>query len=114
MRGAAGFLFGGELMAGLSNTQLIKAILAELECKGELLVLAPCPFCGEARRLELDPQAGTYFCGLCGRRGRLDRLQAITEGIFLRRHRESIQLMSTRPGVERGGGKRGTTKRTRP
>ena len=102
-------------MAGLSNTQLIKAILAELECPGRLLILADCPWCDHEdgrSRLELDPQAGTYFCGLCGRRGQLDRLQAITEGIFIKRHRESIQLMTTRPGVERGGGQVAKAKRT--
>lgn len=91
-------------MAGLSNTQLIKVILTELECRGRLLVLTDCPFCPQREdgyeRLELDPQAGTYFCGACGKRGPLDRLEAITEGLFLRRHRDSIREMTTRPGVE--------------
>jgi len=97
----------GEQMAGLSNWQLIKAILSELECPGRLLVLADCPWCNREERrdrLELDPQAGTYFCGSCGRRGKLDRLEAIAEGVFLKRHKESVIEMTTRPGVERGGG----------
>ena len=95
-------------MAGLSSTQLIKAILAELECPGRLLVLADCPFCPQLEdghdRLELDPQAGTYFCEACGRRGKLEQLEAITEGLFLSRHKATLREMTTRPGVERGGG----------
>lgn len=92
---------------GLSGTQHIRAILTALECRGHIIVLADCPFCEDGRdRLELDPQASAYFCEACGRRGKLEQLSVIAEGIFIRRHRESIQLMTTRPGVERGGGRR--------
>ena len=89
-------------MAGLSGAQQVKAILAALESKGHLLVLTNCPFCNERDRLELDPQGCTYFCGACGRSGKLECLAAIAEGLFLSRHRESLKLMTTRPGVEKG------------
>lgn len=99
---------------GLSGAQHVKAILAALECAGHIIVLADCPWCDEGHdRLELDPREQTYFCGLCGRRGKLDRLAAIAEGVFIRRHRESIALMTERPGVERGGGQSAKAKRKR-
>lgn len=88
--------------------QQVKAILAALECEGHILVLADCPLCDEPRRMELDPAEGTYFCGACGKRGKLEDLAALAEGVFLHRHRSTRRLMETRPGRgwERGGGGR--------
>lgn len=93
-------------MAGLSGTQHIKAILAAIEQPGRLLVLVDCAWRGERDRIELDPREDTYFCGSCGRRGKLEALEAIAEGLFMSRHKVTLQAMTTRPGVERGGGKR--------
>jgi hypothetical protein len=88
--------------------QHVRAILATLECEGHILVLVDCPLCEEPGRMELDPAASTYFCGACGKRGRLEDLATLAEGVFLHRHRGTRRLMETRPGRgwEREGGRR--------
>ena len=83
---------------GLSNMQHVKAILATLECEWRILVLVDCPLCDEPQRMELDPAAGAYFCGACGKRGKLEDLAVLAEGVFLHRHRGMRRLMETRPG----------------
>lgn len=103
----ASLRLGGKLM-GLSGMQLIKEILRAMECEGQILVIAQgaCPFCGARRRLELNPKDKTYFCGGCGKQGKLEQLLPIVEGLFFRRHREYISMMTSRPRVEKGGGKK--------
>jgi hypothetical protein len=94
---------------GLSGMQHVKAILATLECEGHILVLVDCPLCEEPQRMELDPAESTYFCGACGKRGRLEDLAVLAEGVFLHRHRGTRWLMETRPGrgwEREGGGRR--------
>lgn len=89
--------------------QHVKAILATLECKGHILVLVDCPLCEEPQRMELDPAEGTYFCGACGKRGKLEDLAVLAEGVFLHRHRAMQTLMERRPGrgwEREGGGRR--------
>lgn len=89
----------------------IKAICRALECRPQAVYLIDCPLCmDEPGQMELNPQSKTYWCATCGRDGTLQSLLAIAEGIFASRHRESLELMETRPRVERGGSRRWQTK----
>ena len=98
---------GGEDV-GFSGSAYVKAICRALECRPQAVYIIDCPLCPEDEQgqMELDPHSGTYWCGSCGRDGTLQSLLAIAEGLFALRHRESLELMTTRPRVERGGTRR--------
>lgn len=91
---------------GLSGITQIKAICRALECRPRTLYIVDCPICDTLDVMELDPKAGTYWCGSCGRRGKLGDLAVLAEGVFLNKHRTARRCMETRPGVTRGGGGR--------
>ena len=90
------------------GTSYIKAICRALETKPQAVYIIDCPLCREdpPGQMELDPQTKRYWCAACGRDGTLQSLLAIAEGLFASRHRESLELMETRPRVERGGTRR--------
>lgn len=90
------------------GTSYIKAICRALETKPQVVYIIDCPLCREdpPGQMELDPHSGTYWCGTCGRDGTLQSLLGVAEGLFALRHRESLELMTTRPRVERGGTRR--------
>lgn len=83
----------------------VKGICRAMECKPRTLYLIDCPLCMDSPpgQVELDPESGTYWCSRCGREGSLKSLLEIAEGLFERRHRETVRLMTTRPRVELGG-----------
>ena len=92
---------------GFSGGAYVKAICRALEVRPQAVYLIDCPLCmDEPGQMELDPQTKRYWCGACGRDGTLQSLLAIAEGLFALRHRESLELMTTRPRVERGGTRR--------
>ena len=98
---------GGEDV-GFSGSAYVKAICRALECRPQAVYIIDCPLCPEDEQgqMELNPQSKRYWCATCGRDGTLQSLLAIAEGLFARRHRESLELMETRPRVERGGTRR--------
>ena len=92
---------------GFSGGAYVKAICRALEVRPQAVYLIDCPLCmDEPGQMELNPQSKRYWCATCGRDGTLQSLLAIAEGIFASRHRESLELMETRPRVERGGTRR--------
>ncbi len=98
---------GGEDV-GFSGSAYVKAICRALECRPQAVYIIDCPLCPEDEQgqMELNPQSKRYWCATCGRDGTLQSLLAIAEGLFASRHRESMELMETRPRVERGGTRR--------
>jgi hypothetical protein len=98
---------GGKIMS-YPGSAYIKAICRALECKPQAVYIIDCPLCPEDEQgqMELNPQSKTYWCAACGRDGTLQSLLGVAEGLFALRHRESLELMTTRPRVERGGTRR--------
>lgn len=91
----------------IPGTSLIKEICKLLESRPQMLILIQCPYCDAPEGMEMDPSSKDYWCRYCNKRGRLEELQIVAEGIFLRRHSYSRELMEQRPGPgwerERGG-----------
>jgi hypothetical protein len=92
----------------IPGTSLIKEICRVLETRPQMLIIVECPYCQAPEGLEMDPSARSYWCRYCNKRGKLEELQIVAEGVFLRRHSYSRQLMEQRPGPgwEREGGRR--------
>lgn len=107
------FVGGG--VVGFSGAAYIKSICRALECEPQAIYLIDCPLCQDdpPGQMELDPHSGTYWCGTCGRDGSLKSLLGVAEGLFTLKHRESLDLMTTRPRVERGGTKGGRMRQVR-
>ena len=86
---------------GLPGTTLIKEICEGLDVKPQLFVRIPCPYCEAPAGMELDPVEGRYWCCYCNKRGTLQDLQVVAEGIFLRRHGDTRRLMETKLGWDK-------------
>ncbi len=85
----------------------IKEILRRLECDAELVVIAQCPFCKTNYALLMVGRTKRYRCLTCMEEGELKTLYHYADGLFEKRHEETIRLMTERRAVDpRGGGGR--------
>ncbi len=82
----------------------IREILRRLECDAEVVVSAQCPFCKANYSLLLVGRTGRYECLTCLECGELGELYHYADGLFEKRHRETIKLMTERKAVDPKGG----------
>lgn len=84
-------------MGRLSGTALAKSVCELMEVRPRVLVLVTCPYCERPWAMEMDPAALTFWCGYCNKRGKLEELHTVAEGVFLYRHRATKRLMEEGP-----------------